>query len=84
MKLSVIIPAYNAEMFLAETLDCLEKQTLKDIQIIIVNDGSTDKTAEIIAEYAKKNSNILPIYQFLHSYFLKFQVQFPKIQSVLA
>lgn len=63
MKLSVIIPAYNAEMFLAETLDCLEKQTLKDIQTIIVNDGSTDKTAEIIAEYAKKNSNILPIYQ---------------------
>ncbi len=63
MKLSVIIPAYNAEMFLAETLDCLEKQTLKDIQIIIVNDGSTDKTAEIIADYAKKNSNILPIYQ---------------------
>lgn len=63
MKLSVIIPAYNAEMFLAETLDCLEKQTLKDIQIIIVNDGSTDKTSEIIADYAKKNSNILPIYQ---------------------
>ena len=63
MKLSVIIPAYNAEMFLAETLDCLERQTLKDIQIIIVNDGSTDKTAEIIAEYANKNSNILPIYQ---------------------
>lgn len=63
MKLSVIIPAYNAEMFLAETLDCLEKQTLKDIQIIIVNDGSTDKTSEIIADYANKNSNILPIYQ---------------------
>ncbi len=63
MKLSVIIPAYNSEMFLAETLDCLEKQTLKDIQIIIVNDGSTDKTAEIISEYAKKNSNILSVYQ---------------------
>ncbi len=63
MKLSVIIPAYNSEMFLAETLDCLEKQTLKDIQVIIVNDGSTDKTAETITEYAKKNSNILPIFQ---------------------
>lgn len=63
MKISVIIPAYNSEMFLAETLDCLEKQTLKDIQIIIVNDGSTDKTAEIIAEYASKNSNILSLYQ---------------------
>lgn len=63
MKISVIIPAYNSEMFLAETLDCLENQTLKDIQIIIVNDGSTDKTAEIIEEYAKKNSNILSLYQ---------------------
>ena len=63
MKISVIIPAYNSEMFLAETLDCLEKQTLKDVQIIIVNDGSTDKTAEIIEEHAKKNSNILSLYQ---------------------
>ncbi len=63
MKISVIIPAYNSEMFLAETLDCLENQTLKDIQIIIVNDGSTDKTVEIIERYAKKNSNILSVYQ---------------------
>lgn len=63
MKLSVIIPAYNSKMFLAETLDCLENQTLKDIQTIIVNDGSTDKTAEIIAEYASKNSNIISVYQ---------------------
>lgn len=63
MKLSVIIPAYNSELFLAETLDCVLSQTLRDIQIIIVNDGSTDKTAEIIAEYAKKNSNILSVYQ---------------------
>ncbi len=63
MKISVIIPAYNSEMFLAETLDCLENQTLKDIQIIIVNDGSTDKTAEIIEKYAKKNSNIFSLYQ---------------------
>lgn len=63
MKLSVIIPAYNSEKFLAETLDCLEKQTLKDIQIIVVNDGSTDKTAEIIEKYAKKNNNVLSLYQ---------------------
>ncbi len=63
MKISVIIPAYNSEMFIAETLDCLENQTLKDIQIIIVNDGSTDKTADIIAKYANKNSNVLSLYQ---------------------
>lgn len=63
MKISVIIPAYNSERFLAETLDCLLGQTLKDIQIIIVNDGSTDGTANIIAEYAAKHGNILPVFQ---------------------
>lgn len=63
MKISVIIPAYNSERFLAETLDCLLGQTLKDIQIIIVNDGSTDGTAGIIAKYAQKNNNIVSLYQ---------------------
>lgn len=63
MKISVIIPAYNSETFLAETLDCLLSQTLKDIQIIVVNDGSTDGTAEIIARYAEKNANIESVYQ---------------------
>lgn len=62
-KLSVIIPAYNGERFLAETLDCVLNQTLKSVQIVIVNDGSTDSTADIIADYAKKHSNILPITQ---------------------
>lgn len=62
-KLSVIIPAYNGERFLAETLDCVLNQTLKNVQIVIVNDGSTDSTADIIADYAKKHSNILPITQ---------------------
>lgn len=63
MKISVIVPAYNSEKFLAETLDNLLGQTLKEIQIIIVNDGSTDSTGDIIAEYSRKHSNITPIYQ---------------------
>ena len=63
MKVSVIIPAYNCEKLLPETLDCLLKQTLKDIQIIIVNDGSTDGTAGVIDRYAKEYSFILPVYQ---------------------
>ena len=42
MKISVIIPCYNCEKFIAETLDCLLGQTLKDIQIFVVNDGSKD------------------------------------------
>lgn len=63
MKLSVIIPAYNSEMFLAETLDCLDMQFLHDMQIIVVDDGSTDKTAEIVEKYTKKLGNILYIHQ---------------------
>ncbi len=62
-KISLIMPCYNSENFLAETLDNLLAQTLKDIQIIIVNDGSKDRTAEIIADYASRHSNILSVYQ---------------------
>lgn len=63
MKISVIIPCYNCEKFISETLDCLLGQTLKDIQIIVVNDGSKDNSGKIIDEYAKKNPNILPVHQ---------------------
>ncbi|MBP3696182.1 MAG: glycosyltransferase [Clostridia bacterium] len=62
-KISLIIPCYNSEVLLSETLDNLLGQTLKDIQLIIVNDGSTDSTTDIIADYAAKNSNILCIEQ---------------------
>lgn len=50
---SVIVPAYNAEETLAQTLDSLVAQTLKEIEIIVVDDGSTDKTGEIISKYQK-------------------------------
>lgn len=53
-KVSVIIPAYNSEQFIAETLDSLVNQTLKDIEVVIVNDGSTDGTQSIIDEYCSK------------------------------
>lgn len=62
-KFSVIVPCYNSEKFLKETLDSLLGQTLKEIQIITINDGSTDSTAEILDEYAAKDSRILSIYQ---------------------
>ncbi len=62
-KVSVIVPCYNSEKFLKETLDNLLGQTLKEIQIITVNDGSTDSTADIIAEYADRDKRILSVYQ---------------------
>ncbi|MBQ8503362.1 MAG: glycosyltransferase family 2 protein [Clostridia bacterium] len=54
-KISVIVPAYNSEQFIAETLENLLNQTLKDIEVIVVNDGSTDGTQKIIDEYCRKS-----------------------------
>ena len=53
-KVSVIIPVYNVENYLRKCLDSLVNQTLKDIEIIVVNDGSPDNSQEIIDEYVKK------------------------------
>ena len=55
---SVIVPAYNVEKYLAECLDSLINQTFKDIEIICVNDGSTDSTLDIFNDYAAKDSRI--------------------------
>ena len=57
-KISVIIPAYNAEKYIAQTLDCVLRQTEKDFEVIIVNDGSTDDTQKIIDAYKDKDTRI--------------------------
>ena len=54
---SVIIPAYNAEKSIAETLDSVFAQTYRPIEILVVDDGSTDKTAETIKEYQTSKAN---------------------------
>ena len=53
---SIILPVYNTEQYLRESLDCLVRQTLEDIEIICINDASTDGCPEILEEYAKKDS----------------------------
>lgn len=58
VKVSVIVPVYNAEKYLAECLDCLINQTLSDIEIICINDGSSDKSIDILESYAKKDNRI--------------------------
>lgn len=62
-KVSVIIPAYNSEQFIGETLDCLVRQTLDDIEAVIINDGSTDSTQSIIDSYSDKYPWIKSYYQ---------------------
>ena len=60
---SVIIPIYNTEKYLPDCLDSVCAQTLRDIEIICVNDGSTDNSAAILAEYAQKDDRIRVITQ---------------------
>ncbi len=60
-KVSIIIPCYNVEEYLRECLDSVAAQTLKDIEIICVNDGSTDNSLAIINEYVHKDSRFVVI-----------------------
>lgn len=61
VKVSVLVPIYNVEEYLGECLDSLINQTLKEIEIICINDGSTDASLKIIKEYAKKDDRIVII-----------------------
>ena len=63
MKLAVILPAYNAENFIAECLDSLLNQTFSDFCILAVNDASTDNTGKILENYAAKDAR-LRVYHF--------------------
>ena len=53
-KVSVIVPVYNVEQYLEKCIDSICTQTLQDIEIICVDDGSTDSSPQILDTYAKK------------------------------
>lgn len=53
-KISVIVPVYNAEATIKNTLESIEEQTIKELEIICVDDGSTDASADIIKKNKKK------------------------------
>ena len=63
IKVSVVVPVYNVEKYLARCLDSLVNQTLKEIEIIIINDGSTDRSGVICEQYKKRFKNIIYVYQ---------------------
>lgn len=63
VKMSIIIPVFNAEKNIADCLDSLLSQTLKECEFILVNDGSTDQSKEIIEQYLKEDSRIVLLNQ---------------------
>ena len=62
-KVSIIVPIYNVERFLDRCMDSLLNQTLKDIEIIMVDDGSPDNCPQMCDEYAKNDSRVKVIHK---------------------
>ena len=60
---SVIIPAFNADNFIAKTLESVLSQTYQNIEVLVVDDGSTDTTAEIVQSFAQKDSRVSLFHQ---------------------
>lgn len=63
VKISVIVPVHNVEMYLEECLESIVNQTFTDIEVICINDGSTDGSLDILNEYQKRDSRIRIISQ---------------------
>lgn len=62
-KVSIVVPIYNVERYLKECVDSILKQTLREIEVILVDDGSPDNCGKIIDEYAKRDKRVVAIHQ---------------------
>ena len=58
IKVSIIIPVYNGERYLKKCLDSVINQTFRELEILCINDGSTDGTLDILTEYEKADSRV--------------------------
>lgn len=63
IKISVIVPCYNIKSYLPRCIESILAQTYKNLEVILISDGSTDGTDEVIREYAKKDSRIIPVFK---------------------
>ena len=59
IAISIIIPAYNTELYVADCLESLLNQTLKNIEFIVINDGSNDQTGSIVEKYADRELSFM-------------------------
>ena len=66
IKISIIIPVFNTEQYLKQCFDSVINQTLKDIEIICINDGSTDNSVNIIKQYQQKDNRFVFVNFFEH------------------
>ena len=62
-KVSVVVPVYNVEKYLVECLDSIKGQTLKDIEIICVDDGSSDRSSRILDQFAQEDERFHVIHK---------------------
>ena len=58
VKVSIVIPVFNTENYLADSINSILHQTLEEIEIVVVNDGSTDRSAQILEEFAQKEKRM--------------------------
>lgn len=63
IKISVIVPCYNIKEYLPRCIESILAQTYRNLEVILISDGSTDGTDEVIKEYADKDSRIVPIFK---------------------
>jgi glycosyltransferase involved in cell wall biosynthesis len=63
MLVSILIPVYNAERYLSECLDSVLSQTHTELQIVAINDGSTDNSATILDEYASRDTRLQVVHR---------------------
>lgn len=61
VKVSIVMPMFNQEKYIVECLSSVLRQTLKDIEIIVVNDGSTDNSLALVKEFAQQDDRIVVI-----------------------
>jgi glycosyltransferase involved in cell wall biosynthesis len=62
-KVSVMLPVFNRQQYIGAAIESILNQSFSDFKLLIYNDGSTDRTEEIIQEYAKKDDRITPVYR---------------------
>lgn len=78
-EVSVVVPAYNVEEYIGQCLKSILKQTFENIEILCIDDGSRDRTVDIIREYMAKDGRIDPETQRTHRFSSRYIRRFPML-----